>query len=1226
MQLDRLFLLDSQVLYLSQGEYELPLVAVSLFVAVLAGVMAMQLAGAARTDARAHGRQIALLSGAFVLGSGVWSMHFIGMLAFSICSTARYDPVITLLSMLPSFAASWIALQLLARDRITRWQLIAGGISVGAGIGVMHYSGMAAIHNSVELRFEPSMFGVSILVAVALSILALWLRFGLTTQLRLGESQINILSGSVLGIAISSMHYVGMNAARFIMPAEPDPTAGSNAYLALSIAGITVLAILVTGGVNMLLRYRAMYRRMVQNEARVRTIVDTAVDGIITIDSRGIVRAFNRAAETIFGWTADEVIGRNVKMLMPEADRSQHDTYLHNYMQGGVAKIIGKGREVIGERKDGTRFPLRLAIGKAVIGTDTLFVGFVTDISDRHRMEAALRHSEQQYRSLIGNLPGVAFRCRVDADWSMLFISEGVETLTGWLPEDFTAGRQHLAGLIHPDDRAWITATVHDAIGAERSYMIEYRIIDRSGREHWVSESACAVRGAGGQVDWLDGVIIDITDNKRRSAEFEGVVDAISRSLAVIELDLEGRILHANPNFLDMTGYRLDELVGQQHAILCAADEPESPAYEQLWEALRRGTHASGDFHRIGKDGRHIWIHGSYNPIFDPDGRPYKIIKLASDLSERHAMEQELREAKAKAEQAAAAKSTFLANMSHEIRTPMNAIIGFTELLLADPASDAQRRHLDTVRTSARSLLALLNDILDTAKFERGAIELEITDFSLRDLCMQVLASLRINAQAKGLMLGLDYPERAPEFFRGDTLRIRQILTNLVGNAIKFTETGQVEVSVRLDQDVVHLTVSDTGIGIAADRIDRIFDPFAQADASMTRRFGGTGLGTTIARQLIELMHGRIWVESELGVGSQFHVELPLPIGDTVAVAEEQTPIDLPPLKLLVADDVPQNLELMQLTLSRLGHALSTVNNGEEAVSAFVGGQFDLILMDVQMPVLNGLDASRRIRRIEHETGRSPTPIVALTASVLEEDTRAARASGMDGFASKPVELHLLTREIARVLGLPVGQSVPTQPVLALNVRGSVIDWEKGRQLWGSEQRHAAAIRQFLADFGDIVHRMRAMLDKPDELAAHAHRVKGAAANLALSRVAGISDAIERTQPPQDTSAIPSLLNRLADELINVGETLGHVDGAREIAPSSPFADVDRPAALIALQKLDVALAHGELAEASLAALAETLPAADLTPLNRAIDAFDFDAARHAITALQMRYTTEGST
>ncbi len=208
-------------------------------------------------------------------------------------------------------------------------------------------------------------------------------------------------------------------------------------------------------------------------------------------------------------------------------------------------------------------------------------------------------------------------------------------------------------------------------------------------------------------------------------------------------------------------------------------------------------------------------------------------------------------------------------------------------------------------------------------------------------------------------------------------------------------------------------------------------------------------------------------------------------------MAEEQTPIDLPPLKLLVADDVPQNLELMQLTLSRLGHAVSTVNNGEEAVSAFVGGQFDLILMDVQMPVLNGLDASRRIRRIEHETGRSPTPIVALTASVLEEDTRAARASGMDGFASKPVELHLLTREIARVLGLPVGQSVPTQPVLALNVRGSVIDWEKGRQLWGSEQRHAAAIRQFLEDFGDIVHRMRAALEKPVELAAHAHRVKG---------------------------------------------------------------------------------------------------------------------------------------
>ena len=506
----------------------------------------------------------------------------------------------------------------------------------------------------------------------------------------------------------------------------------------------------------------------------------------------------------------------------------------------------------------------------------------------------------------------------------------------------------------------------------------------------------------------------------------------------------------------------------------------QSAGYQKLWDTLRKGIDTSGDFHRFGKQGQDIWIHGSYNPIFDPEGRPYKIIKFASDLSERHMMEQDLREAKVKAEHAAAAKNTFLANMSHEIRTPMNAILGFTDVLLSEPVNDTQRRHLSTVRNSARSLLTLLNDILDTAKLEHGAVELEVRDFSLREVCMQVMATLRINAQAKALPLVLHYPETVPDFYHGDALRLQQILLNLIGNAIKFTEKGEVALHVNRHENLIHLIIQDTGIGIAPDRINHIFDPFAQADASMSRRFGGTGLGTTISRQLIELMGGRIWVESELGVGSQFHVELPLPIGEAVSVIDEQFNIALPPLNILAVDDVPQNLELLQVMLGRLGHTITSARNGAEAVEIFRQQQFDIVLMDVQMPVMNGLEASQFIRLLETQKGLTPTPIIAFSASVLEADIKAAKLAGMDGFAHKPIDLLRLSQEIARLLKIeiPVLESA-THTQIAQQLSGSVIDWSRGQNLWGSEQRHREAIRQFLGSFRDSVPRLRTLLNQP---------------------------------------------------------------------------------------------------------------------------------------------------
>ncbi|MBC3833303.1 PAS domain S-box protein [Undibacterium amnicola] len=1225
MQIHRFFLSDSQSLPLLNGEYNHPLVALSLFVAVLAGIMAFQLAGMARTEKRPFNRQIYLLSGAFVLGSGVWSMHFIGMLAFSVCSTARYDRIITVLSMLPSFLASWVALLLIAKERVTRWQLIVSGILVGAGIGVMHYSGMAAVHKSLVLRFDPIIFGISIVVAVALSISALWLRFQLIAHQRLKPNHINIISGIVLGIAISGMHYTGMKATHFLNNPNANFAPTENFDLALSIAGITTLAILITVAGNILLRYRSIYQRMVHTEARTRTIVETAVDGIITIDSKGIVRAFNSAAETIFGWQASEIIGQTVQTIIPPPKGKDSNDDLRTYLLNGDLKVVGSGREVMGLRKNGTPFPMRLALGEANLQNETLFVGFITDISERRQMEEALRNSEQQYRSLIANLPGIAFRCRLDQDWSMLFISDAVERLTGWKPEDFISGKKTFAQLLHPDDVEWTSRIVSEKLYSGQTYMLEYRIVDRSGKEHWVSESASGVRGADGEIEWIDGVIVDISDSKRRNAEFECVVNAISRSLGVIEFDLKGNILNANENFLTITGYTLEELLGQHHSLLCARSEVKSADYQQLWESLRKGISTSGDFHRFGKHGQEIWIHGSYNPIFDPEGRPYKIIKFASDLSERHMMEQDLREAKAKAEHAAAAKNTFLANMSHEIRTPMNAILGFTDVLLSEPVNDSQRRHLSTVRNSARSLLTLLNDILDTAKLEHGAVELEIRDFSLREVCMQVMATLRINAQAKALPLVLNYPETIPDFFQGDALRLQQILLNLIGNAIKFTEKGEVVLHVSMQENKLHLIVQDTGIGIAPDRINHIFDPFAQADASMSRRFGGTGLGTTISRQLIELMHGRIWVESEIGVGSQFHVELPLLLGEAVHTNEEQSIITLPPLHILAVDDVPQNLELLQVMLGRLGHTITTARNGAEAVKIFPQQQFDIILMDVQMPVMNGLEASQFIRLLETQKGLTPTPIIAFSASVLEADIKAAKLAGMDGFAHKPIDLLRLSQEIARLLKIeiPVLESA-THTQIAQQLSGSVIDWSRGQNLWGNEQRHREAIRQFLSSFRDSVPRLRTLLKQPTDFAALVHKLKGAAGNLALSRVSNICTTIETEISTKSLEEIKPTLDQLADELMNVTETLGEFES--KIMPSEAISKpVEASDLLPLLLELDKALAHGELAETVLSALSERLPKQDFDALDQVVNSFDFEAARAMVNNLHDHYRHQGN-
>ncbi|HEY1721520.1 MAG TPA: MHYT domain-containing protein [Magnetospirillaceae bacterium] len=783
------FAVPSDPAVIVAGTYDPWMVALSIAIAIFSATMALQITGQAALVPSRSARVVGLLSGSLALGAGIWAMHFIGMLAFKLCVAVHYNHLVTALSLVPGIAASAVALTLIARRNMDMRTLVAGGVAVGLGIGAMHYLGMAAMYSQLSLRYDLGTFALSIVVAVVLAVMALWVRFGLHSfSTRVGRIASVLLSGLILGLAIAGMHYVGMAAARFVgsQPATggEDMDDYTNLAIAISLIAIAVLSIVLAA--NVFLRYRRLVADLQAN------------------------------------------------------------------------------------------------------------------VTQRKSVELALREGEQQLRTMIDNIPGVAFRSLVADNFRTIFVSDAAESLTGYPANDFVRGqnRRRIFELILPEDFPGVDEKVKIAIRDGTAVAHEFRLRHQDGSIRWVWAFARPLRDHDGVMRWLDGVLLDMTD--------------------------------------------------------------------------------------------------------------------------RHRVEDALREAKDRAEQAVEARTAFIAKMSHEIRTPITSILGFTEVLLGSQMSPEQDHHLQTVQAAARSLLLLLNDVLDTAKLERDSMELENADFNLRELAEELVATISATGVTKGIITSLTYAAVLRETFHGDALRIRQILTNILSNAVKFTEHGSVRLTIVPDGESVLFTVRDTGIGIPPDRLERIFEPFAQADASMSRRFGGSGLGTTISRQLVELMGGRIWAESEVGRGSAFHVRLPLAAARERPLATNTAPKELilPKLRILVADDAPMNTELMTILLQRNGHSVASVAGGAEAVSAVLAERFDVVLMDLMMPDVDGLEATRRIRAAELATGRPRTPIIALSASVMETDRVAAHAAGMDGFASKPVELPALRKAIAAAISL----------------------------------------------------------------------------------------------------------------------------------------------------------------------------------------------------------------
>jgi signal transduction histidine kinase/FixJ family two-component response regulator len=410
-------------------------------------------------------------------------------------------------------------------------------------------------------------------------------------------------------------------------------------------------------------------------------------------------------------------------------------------------------------------------------------------------------------------------------------------------------------------------------------------------------------------------------------------------------------------------------------------------------------------------DDKEVWVLGAVRYLTDEDGRPLRMIGALQNITDRKTSERALVQAKEEAEAATRAKSAFLATMSHEIRTPLNGVLGMAQAMAAGTLDAEQLQRLDVIRQSGESLLAILNDVLDLSKIEAGKLALEQAEFDVEETAQGALSAFAATAQAKGLALTLNVQPTARGVYIGDSVRVRQILYNLISNGLKFTGKGGVEVTLSRRGRRLRLRVADTGIGIATEKLTDLFQKFEQADASTTRRYGGTGLGLAICRDLAELMGGEIRAESAPGQGAIFTVDLPLErIADapdrTSRAAGEQAPgVDEgATVRLLAAEDNGMNQLVLRTLLAHVGIEPTIVGNGREAVEAWASEPWDMILMDVQMPEMDGPTATGIIRARERAANIARTPIVALTANAMAHQVAEYTEAGMDGFVAKPIE------------------------------------------------------------------------------------------------------------------------------------------------------------------------------------------------------------------------------
>lgn len=625
---------------------------------------------------------------------------------------------------------------------------------------------------------------------------------------------------------------------------------------------------------------------------------------------------------------------------------------------------------------------------------------------------------------------------RLDAETMRVTWSDEVYRIYGVDPETFDPSYDDAVSFYHPDDRPTLMAAISRGLETGEGYRHRMRLIRRDGAERLVMTHADTERGPDGKVRAMFGVFQDVTEQERvheavaaSERAFRTLAEQTSDIIAVFALD--GTFRYVSPAITRLMGWEADELIGRKTWDVIHPDDHAMvrQAYADFFAAGPDGPSPQLRYRALHRDGSWVWLDAHPSILWDAEGRPVEVQDNVRDATATKRLEDDLVAERDRAEAAARAKTEFLANMSHELRTPLTSVIGFAGLLKQSQDLGAEeRRYVDRIATSSDALLGVINDILDYSKLEAEAVGLDPLAFDPRSMLAGAAGIVESQCEAKGLALVQTVADDVPVGLMGDEGRLRQVTLNLLSNAVKFTAQGRVTVAATYANDRLRVTVSDTGIGISEDKVATLFQRFVQADASTTRNFGGTGLGLAISRRLVEMMGGIIGVDSQPGEGSTFWFEVPLAVAEP-AHSDESRGGDTTvgeSLRILMADDAAGNRELVSAILASMNLALDTVENGAEAVEAVRGGAYDLVLMDVHMPVMDGLMATREIRAMAGDLGG--IPIIALTANVQPEQVRLCQEAGMDAHVGKPIQIPELMGAISRVLEAGMARREPGVP------------------------------------------------------------------------------------------------------------------------------------------------------------------------------------------------------
>jgi PAS domain S-box-containing protein len=773
---------------------------------------------------------------------------------------------------------------------------------------------------------------------------------------------------------------------------------------------------------------RQRARALRESVSLVNATLGATADGILVLDLSGRVEGYNDRFLELWrippSLAAEKVNERLVGFV---ADQLIDPDEFRRGLARSWADPGGETRDTL-TFKDGRIFerytrPRRL--GDEVVGLVRSF----RDITDRKHAEESLRLME----SIVVNTNDAVVLATLDPvsrSYQVIFANAAFTRETGYAREDILG--KDPQSLCSPNvDRSEVHRLIA-MLAQKKACRSELLLCRKDGGEIWAEISFVPILDPSGAPTHVIGIGRNATERKRMEQELRILSRAIEQCpVTVVITDLAGSIEYVNPKFTELTGYALEEVRGRNPRVLKSGDTSEDE-YRILWETIRTGEWR-GYFHNRKKNGELFWEAARICPIRDSRGNPTHYLAVKEDITDRRRIEDALAQAKESAEAASLAKSEFLANMSHEIRTPMNGIIGFTQLTLQTSLDTDQRDYLETVESSAQALLRIINDILDFSKIEAGHLELEREPFSLRETVAGAASTIAPEALRKGLDLSWDVAPGVPDALLGDATRLRQVLLNLLGNAAKFTAKGLIRVEVRGKSAEdggleLHFVVKDSGIGIPPAQQRLIFEPFRQADGTITRKYGGTGLGLAISARLVRNMRGTIWVESQVGHGSAFHftacfgaAEVPREAAEAPGARGET---DRPSLAILVVEDDLISRTLASTVLTHNGHSVATAANGVEALWLVERRPFDVILMDVQMPQMDGFEATERIRRRESRTG-GRVPIVAMTAHAMKGDRERCLAAGMDDYISKPLDLSQLLALLGTIAASKNGGAVP---------------------------------------------------------------------------------------------------------------------------------------------------------------------------------------------------------